>query len=213
MEEEELLQEEMCRVVVYLEWKSCMWSERVGIRADSCTPDIQHSVDAYARKQAHIHRRIAVSFASQWLPYLNTCGYETIWLTDLSCASEVLSHKTKLPRWFPTIPANTSHIPPTADLSLPGPTAGPQMVQERPDTHTVQTEDSGYREYKCGERSTENDEGSDDEEGTSDNEYKGYGYVGYGDGGCDDNDYDEERYDGEGCDNELGFEYDDEYMS
>ena len=62
IEEEELLQEEMRRVVVFLEWKSRAWSEKVGVREGSCTPDIQRGVDAYARKQANIYREIATSF-------------------------------------------------------------------------------------------------------------------------------------------------------
>ena len=194
MEEESLLQEEMRRVLVYLEWKSCVWFEKVGAHAGSCTPDIQHSIDAYTRKQAYIQREIAISFASQWLPFLNGCGYKTEWATNLPWSSQALSRKAKLPRWFPTVPADVSHIPPATDSSLPGSTEGLRTTRGHPDAHTVQSEDSSYEEYGCGEHSNENGEDSDDEGGDSDDEYEGYD-------------------DGAETGDELGFEYDDGYMS
>ena len=91
VEEKELVQEEMRRVIVFLEWKSRSWSEKVGSRMDSCTPDIQRGADAYARKQAHIHREIAIVFAGQWLPYLRTCDLDTGWATKFPWASQILS--------------------------------------------------------------------------------------------------------------------------
>ena len=118
MEEEELLQEEMRRVIVYLLWKSRAWSERVGVRADSCTPDVQRGADAYACKQANIHREIAMTFAHQWLPYLKTCGFDIEWATKLPGVSEVLSSKTKPPKRVPVTPASTSGV--SATGSPPG---------------------------------------------------------------------------------------------
>ena len=103
VEEEELLQEEMRRVIVYLEWKSRTWSEKVGVRTGSCTPDIQRGVNANARKQANIYHEIVTSFAGQWLPYLEACGFSTKWAKGLPCTSEAPSHKTKLPNRFSDI--------------------------------------------------------------------------------------------------------------
>ena len=204
MEEEDLLQEEMRRVIVYLEWKSCAWSEKVGIRAGSCTLDIQHGVDAYARKQASIHCEIAVSFASQWLPYLKAAGYDTKWATELPWALQILSHETKLPKRFSVTPADTPRVLPTTD-PFPG--------MEEPDAHKTRSKNSGSKgKGRCNKRSNDSDmdfgqqeQGSDEEWGSGD-ESEGY----------DGEDYDE---DGEGPDNgaetndELGFEYDDEYMT
>ena len=140
IEEEELLQEEMRRVIVYLEWKSRTWTEKVGIRMGSCTPDIQHGIDAYARKQANIYYELAVSFASQWLPYFSVSGLGTKWLAEFPWASQILSRKTKLPRWFPTaqqdISPNAPHTPPaTASCTSPGAAGGPGTEQRHPDAH------------------------------------------------------------------------------
>ena len=198
MEEEELLQEEMRRVIVYLEWKSRTWSEKVGIRVGSCTLDIQHGVDAYARKQASIHRKIAMLFASQWLPYLKACGFDTKWATEFPWASQVLSHETKLPKRFLVTPADAPRVPPTTDPS-PG--------TEEPDVLETQSEDSGSKgRGRYNEPSDNKGMDFNEQERSSDDESKGY----------NDEDYDEE---GEGLDDgaetndELNFEYDDKYMT
>ena len=227
-EEEELLQEEMRRVVVYLEWKSCEWLKKVGVRASLCTPDIQHGVDAYARKQANIHREIAISFVSQWLPYLRLCGLETKWTAELPWISQVFSRKKKLPKWFPTpttekddprMPSTTGSPPDTAptpttkrdDLHVPSTTGsapdaavGLGVVQKHPDASMTQGEGGSHRWESGGGEHSDDDESSDDEEEDLDSE---------------DEDRDDEGDDDEGaCDNgaetnEFGFEYDDEYMS
>ena len=81
-----------------------MWLQKVGAGAGSCTPDIQYGINTYARRQANIHRKIAILFASQWLPYLNAFGCETAWAADLAWVSKAISCKTELPRWFPAAP-------------------------------------------------------------------------------------------------------------
>ena len=101
VEEKELLQEEMRRVIAYLEWKSRVWARKVGVRHGSCTSDIQHGVDSYARKQAHIHHELAVSFVSKWFPYFSACGFEPGWAEDFPWASQVSPYWKKLPKWFP----------------------------------------------------------------------------------------------------------------
>ena len=100
-EEKELLQEEMRRVIAYLEWKSCMWAKKVGVRHGSCTSDIQRGIDSYARKQTHIHHELAVSFVSKWFPYFNACGSKPGWARDFPWASQVLPYWEKPPKWFP----------------------------------------------------------------------------------------------------------------
>ena len=132
IEEEELLREEMRRVIVYLEWKSRTWSEKVGVRVGSCTPDIQRGVDAYARKQSNIHREIAMLFASQWLPYLDARGLDTTWATEFSWFS--LARKATLPKKFSVSPTSAPHPVPAKD-SPPG-AEGLGTGQERPDAST-----------------------------------------------------------------------------
>ena len=205
MEEEELLQEEMRRVIVYLEWKSRTWSEKVGIRAGSCTLDIQHGIDAYARKQASIHREIAMSFASQWLPYLKTCGFDVKWATELPWASQILSCETKLPKRFAVAvaPGDTPRVLLTTD-PFPG--------TEEPDAHEIRSEDSGSKgEGGCDELSSDKGIGFGEQEWgsneglDSDDESEGSDDEGYDEGeGLDD---------GAETDDDLGFEYDDEYMA
>ena len=206
MEEEELLQEEMRRVVVYLEWKSRTWSEKIGIRAGSCTPDIQHGLDAYARKQASIYRGIAMSFVGQWLPYLNAYGLDTRWTTELPWISQILSHETKLPKRFSVIPADVLHEVPTTDAS-----AGTEgMKQQYLNAHETRNEGDAP-EDRCDEHSDGNDgdfgEGGHSSDGESqhfDDESEGFSDRAEEEEGFDD---------GAETSDELGFEYDDDYMT
>ena len=206
MEEEELLQEEMRRVVIYLEWKSRWWSDKVGIRAGSCSLDIQHGVDAYARKQANVYHEVAVSFAGQWLPYLNAYDLDTRWVTEFPQLSSILSHQTKLPKRFSTILAPIPH----ATSSLPG-VEGPVMGQEHPVACETRSEDCGYEgEDRPGGSSNVNDKGCDEREQGFDDEEQ--------DSDDDDDDDDDDDEDGSsddsaGSSDEFGFEYDDEYMA
>ena len=80
-EEVELLQEEMRRVVMFLEWKSRDWLARVEARRGNSTPDIQSGLEAYARKQAAVYRDLAVSFAKLWRPTLVSYDLQHSWVT------------------------------------------------------------------------------------------------------------------------------------
>lgn len=204
VEEEELLQEEMRRVILYLEWKSRDWSEKVAVRTGSCTPNIQHGIDSYARKQVNIYHKIARSFACRWLPYLNACGLNTKWATEFLWASWITSDKTKLPKRFSVTSADPPRALPTADLSSG--TGGQEMRRKLPDTCKTQSEGGNHRGVLCTKRSNDNNgEGGLDgnEERNSDDENEGYG---------DNNE--EEGFNDEAENNEdLDFEYDDEYMA
>jgi len=81
-EELELLQEEMRRVVAFLEWKSSWWAGKVGSRLGSATADIQHGINAYALKQANTYHSLAVSMANQWLPHLIEWELDVAWAKD-----------------------------------------------------------------------------------------------------------------------------------
>jgi hypothetical protein len=80
-EEVELLQEEMRRVVAFLEWKSQDWLTKVGVPRGNTTPDIGSGLDAYAKKQAAIHCNLAVSFAKLWRPTLVSYNLKHSWVT------------------------------------------------------------------------------------------------------------------------------------
>ena len=81
-EEVELLQEEMRRVVAFLEWKSGHWLEKQGARLTMAAPSIQSGLQAYARKQAAIHHNLAVSFSKLWRQTLVSYDLEHSWLTQ-----------------------------------------------------------------------------------------------------------------------------------
>lgn len=192
VEEEELLREEMRRVLVYLEWKSRSWSGRVGVRAGSCSSDIQHGLDAYARKQANVYHELAVLFAGQWVPYLKACGLETKWTTELSWLSPVLLRQTHLSTQFSTIPMDAPSISAVGSSSSTGALEVGQRPHDNRAPPKTQCNGGNYRGSR--EYSSEEEKASDDEE-------EGESDV---DGGFSD------------CSepgDEPGFEYDDDYMS
>ena len=80
-EEVELLQEEMRRVVAFLEWKSTDWLTKREARSALVTPDIQSGLDAYARKQAGVYRDLATSFSMLWRPTLVSYNLNHSWAT------------------------------------------------------------------------------------------------------------------------------------
>lgn len=69
-EEVQLLNEEMRRSVVFLQWKSDWWRGQASSRASSVTPDIARGLNGYALKQAAVYRNLAVSCAEEWKPIL-----------------------------------------------------------------------------------------------------------------------------------------------
>lgn len=81
-EEVELLQEEMRRVVMFLEWKSKDWLARQETRSTTAPPSVQSGLQAYARKQAAIHHDLAASFSMLWYPTLVAYNLQHSWITD-----------------------------------------------------------------------------------------------------------------------------------
>jgi len=82
VEEVELLQEEMRRVVMFLEWKSGDWLAKRDARLATAPSSVQSGLHAYARKQATIHHDLAVSFLKLWYPTLSSYGLNLSWITD-----------------------------------------------------------------------------------------------------------------------------------
>ena len=81
-EEVELLQEEMRRVVVFLEWKSRDWLTKVEAPRGNTGPDIESGLNAYARKQAAILHNLALSFTKLWRPTLVSYNLKHSWATE-----------------------------------------------------------------------------------------------------------------------------------
>lgn len=64
-EEVLLLREEMCRVLLFLEWHAGWWDSR-GQLHTGLQPEYMEGVAAYAAKQAHICQAIRLSFDLLW---------------------------------------------------------------------------------------------------------------------------------------------------
>ena len=93
-EEVELLQEEMRRVVVFLEWRSQDWLAKVETPRGNLSPDVQSGVNAYAKKQAAIYHNLAVSFAELWCPTLVSYGLKHSWITGYLTKNGVPLNRT-----------------------------------------------------------------------------------------------------------------------
>ena len=78
--EEEVLivQEEMRRVIQYLEWKGGWWREQAGVR-EKGELALLHGVRAYAEKQGALCDQLAASCAGYWLPTLMGKGIQPAW--------------------------------------------------------------------------------------------------------------------------------------
>jgi len=81
-EEVILLQEEMRRVVHFLEWKSKNWVSRADARAGAVTPAVHSGLSAYAHKQASIFRNLAVRFCRRWHSKLNSLSLSHTWAAE-----------------------------------------------------------------------------------------------------------------------------------
>jgi hypothetical protein len=77
-EEVQLLNEEMRRIICYLDWKANWWVLRRRLRGYT-TPEVKHGLDAYAAKQADLNRQLARSFASRWYPLLTKHSMPIVW--------------------------------------------------------------------------------------------------------------------------------------
>lgn len=75
-EEVELLQEEMRRVIRFLQWRATWWGERRDLRAGNITSDLADGIGAYALRQSVMHRGLATKFARSWLPLLQSLNKE-----------------------------------------------------------------------------------------------------------------------------------------
>lgn len=94
-EEIQLLQEEMGRVVRFLEWKAGWWVSQGSQRTDEVQL-LSDSLRAYAEKKADILRQLARHFASMWLPLLVKEGIKPSWVDIIVDFSESSSDSAEL---------------------------------------------------------------------------------------------------------------------
>ncbi|EIW74480.1 hypothetical protein CONPUDRAFT_67415, partial [Coniophora puteana RWD-64-598 SS2] len=71
-EEVELLQEEMGRVLRFLEWHASWWEERVNEASTGANDAAEEGMIAYGLRQAALRRSIAARFSALWEPYLES---------------------------------------------------------------------------------------------------------------------------------------------
>jgi len=81
-EEVLLLQEEMRRVVRFLEWKSNDWISRADTRAGVVAPEVCLGLSAYAHKQSSIFRNLAIRFCQRWRSRLVSLSLSHTWATE-----------------------------------------------------------------------------------------------------------------------------------
>ena len=81
-EEVILLQEEMRRVVQFLEWKSRDWFSRVDARADTVAPAVRAGISAYAKKQGYIFLNLAIRFSQRWHSTLASLSLPRTWAAE-----------------------------------------------------------------------------------------------------------------------------------
>lgn len=77
-EEVRLIAEEMCRVVVFLEWRSTWWLSQSD-RRKMGDIDIQSGLKGYAHEQAECFHRLAMSFTQKWVQILREAKLPSEW--------------------------------------------------------------------------------------------------------------------------------------
>ena len=86
-EELQIIQEEMRRVLAFLEWRSAWWLEQAH-RRQSLEPSLQSGVAAYAHKQACLCLRMAARCAVYWLPIMKKHGISPTWSSKYEVCSK-----------------------------------------------------------------------------------------------------------------------------
>ena len=81
-EEVTLLQEEMRRVVQFLEWRSRDWLSKADARAGDSTPILNTRLSAYAKKQASIFHNLAIRNCQRWNSTLLSLSLPRVWAID-----------------------------------------------------------------------------------------------------------------------------------
>ena len=77
-EEVLLVQEEMRRVIAFLDWKATWWRSQ-GHRRSDVQDDIKASLTAYAARQSHLMQHLAETFAALWYPTLLEANLRIEW--------------------------------------------------------------------------------------------------------------------------------------
>ena len=126
-EEAILLQEEMRRVVWFLEWKSKDWVSKADVRAGAVTPEVRSGLSTYAHKQAFVFRSLATRFCQRWRSKLISLSLPYDWATKFLETQGSPLVEPNLGRRRPehleleTLESSTTHTEPSATTRLAEP--------------------------------------------------------------------------------------------
>jgi len=175
-EEVELLQEEMRRVVVFLEWKSGDWWAKQDVRSATTSPEIRSGLQAYARKQASIHHDLAVSFSNLWLPALHSSNLEYSWITEFLEQRKFPPSDTNI---GPTTPAQGTSGTSETDGNSSRIDATPHVQHQGPSNTHVEGADSNDSDDSSDDDLDDNpdnpSDSDDDDDGDDDFDF-GFGW-------------------------------------
>ncbi|KAF9487540.1 hypothetical protein BDN71DRAFT_1513879 [Pleurotus eryngii] len=85
-EEQDLVLEEMRRVLAYLKWQENWWKEQATRCSVNITPEVLDGLTAYAIKQGNILCHLHQCFAGMWRPQLLSYGLDAEWILEVDLA-------------------------------------------------------------------------------------------------------------------------------
>ena len=155
-EEVTLLQEEMRRVVDFLEWRSDDWLSKVDAGAGAVTSAVRAGLSAYAKEQGSIFHNLAIRFCQQWYSALLSLSLPHAWATEFLNTQKVplinpdFEKRGQSDRNSSGAPATNLHptlLPSTATADTPPPPnaeAVDRHVQDSSYSSNNSTEYDGY---------------------------------------------------------------------
>ena len=183
-EEVTLLQEEMRRVVCFLEWKSKDWISKAGVRASVVTPEIRSGLSAYAHKQGSIFHNLAIRFCQRWDSTLISLSLPHAWATEFLESQHTLlidpdlgrrefegqehesSKSPAAPHPTESSTTNAAAIPPTPT----GPEASTESAETSNDNPKTGYNTSNDDEDSNNSNNSNNNNDNDDDNGDDDND-------------------------------------------
>ena len=162
-EEVILLQEEMRRVVQFLEWRSRDWFTKTNLRTGTM-PAVRAGLSAYAHKQGSVFHNLAIRFSQRWRSALISLSLPHAWATefleahkepldnpDFKKRKQVEAPPVTYTRAVPPPPTTTSADIP--QLPTTPETIGhePQVSDTDPDGTSSEDDESEYEDSVCAE--------------------------------------------------------------
>ena len=93
---EQLLVEEMCRILAYLQWKADWWKGQSDRHKDS-SERLRRGLKVYAAKQVAVYERLATRTASYWVTYLEWLRPLPAWILPYKAAARKVHPQFAMP--------------------------------------------------------------------------------------------------------------------